>query len=151
MPKTPGRVRIAAVGDLHFGRTGYGPPLRSLFAQVIERAEVLALWRDLTDSGEAQRLRGPARAARARPLGRGDHQAVRAGGVERGAPAGDGARPAPYRAPRGASPLFAHRGHCGGRAEGDLSVPGLKPAGGAADAVSGGCRLPRPRPPWRRG
>ena len=62
MPKTPGRVRIAAVGDLHFGRAGYGPPLRSLFAEVVERADVLALCGDLTDSGEPEEARALARA-----------------------------------------------------------------------------------------
>jgi Icc-related predicted phosphoesterase len=62
MPKIPGRVRIAAVGDLHFGRAGYGPPLRSLFAEVVERADVLALCGDLTDSGEPEEARALARA-----------------------------------------------------------------------------------------
>ena len=62
MPKMPGRVRIAAVGDLHFGRAGYGPPLRSLFAEVVERADVLALCGDLTDSGDPDEARALARA-----------------------------------------------------------------------------------------
>src|SRR5512138_1123919 len=62
MTKTPGRVRIAAVGDLHFGRTGYGPPLRTLFADVVEQADVLALCGDLTDSGEPDEARALARA-----------------------------------------------------------------------------------------
>src|SRR5882724_3293685 len=62
MPKIPGRVRIAAVGDLHFGRAGYGPPLRSLFAEVVERADVLALCGDLTDTGEPEEARALTRA-----------------------------------------------------------------------------------------
>jgi len=62
MTKIPGRVRIAAVGDLHFGRTGHGPPLRTLFAEVVEQADVLALCGDLTDTGEPDEARALARA-----------------------------------------------------------------------------------------
>jgi Icc-related predicted phosphoesterase len=62
MTKTPGRVRIAAVADLHFGRDGYGPPLRTLFGDVVERADVLALCGDLTDTGEPEDARALVRA-----------------------------------------------------------------------------------------
>src|SRR6185312_5577190 len=62
MTKSPGRVRIAAVGDLHFGRAGAGPPLRTLFSQVVERADVLALCGDLTDTGEPEEAKALARA-----------------------------------------------------------------------------------------
>ncbi len=62
MTKIPGRVRIAAVADLHFGRTGHGPPLRTLFAEVIEQADILALCGDLTDTGEPDEARALARA-----------------------------------------------------------------------------------------
>ncbi len=62
MTKTPGRVRIAAVGDLHFGRAGYNPPLRTLFGEVVEQADVLALCGDLTDTGEPEEARALARA-----------------------------------------------------------------------------------------
>jgi Icc-related predicted phosphoesterase len=62
MTKIPGRVRVAAVGDLHFGRAGYGPPLRNLFADVVDQADVLALCGDLTDSGEPDEARSLARA-----------------------------------------------------------------------------------------
>jgi Icc-related predicted phosphoesterase len=62
MTKIPGKVRIAAVGDLHFGRTGHGPPLRTLFADVVERADILALCGDLTDSGEPDEARALTRA-----------------------------------------------------------------------------------------
>jgi Icc-related predicted phosphoesterase len=62
MTKTPGRVRIAAVADLHFGRAGTGPPLRTLFGDVVERADVLALCGDLTDTGEPEDARALARA-----------------------------------------------------------------------------------------
>ena len=58
MTKISGRVRVAAVGDLHFGRAGHGAPLRPLFAQVAERADVLALCGDLTDTGASPRRRG---------------------------------------------------------------------------------------------
>lgn len=68
MTKTPGKVRIAAVGDLHFGRTGHGPPLRTLFAEVAEQADVLALCGDLTDSGEPEEARALARVLSAAAL-----------------------------------------------------------------------------------
>ncbi|HKT60044.1 MAG TPA: metallophosphoesterase [Gemmatimonadales bacterium] len=61
MAKHPEMVRVAAVADLHFGRAGYGPPLRSLFDNLTERADVLALCGDLTDSGEPEEARGLAR------------------------------------------------------------------------------------------
>jgi Icc-related predicted phosphoesterase len=61
MTKTPDKVRIAAVADLHFGRTGYGPPLRTLFDDLGDRADVLALCGDLTDSGDPEEARGLAR------------------------------------------------------------------------------------------
>ena len=41
MVKTPGVVRIAAVGDIHLGRAAYGPPIQTLFATVAERAELI--------------------------------------------------------------------------------------------------------------
>jgi Icc-related predicted phosphoesterase len=62
MTKTPGRVRIAAVADLHFGRAGTGPPLRTLFGDVVEQADVLALCGDLTDTGEPEDARALVRA-----------------------------------------------------------------------------------------
>ncbi|MEO7985719.1 MAG: metallophosphoesterase [Gemmatimonadales bacterium] len=55
------RVRVAAVGDLHFGRADQGVPLRPLFAEVSERADVLALCGDLTDRGEPDEARALAR------------------------------------------------------------------------------------------
>ncbi|MEO6055759.1 MAG: metallophosphoesterase [Gemmatimonadales bacterium] len=61
MTKTSGTVRIAAVGDLHFGRTDFGPPIRRLFEEVAEQADVLALCGDLTDSGEPEEARALAR------------------------------------------------------------------------------------------
>ncbi len=63
MVKTPGTVRIAAVGDIHLGRAaGYGPPIQTLFAQVAELADVLALCGDLTDRGDPEEGRQLARA-----------------------------------------------------------------------------------------
>jgi Icc-related predicted phosphoesterase len=61
MTKIPGRVRIAAVGDLHFGRSEYGPPIRRLFGEVVEQADVLAICGDLTDTGEPDEARALAR------------------------------------------------------------------------------------------
>src|SRR4029078_9080759 len=61
MVKHPEMVRGAAVAYLHSGRTGYGPPLRNLFDGLGERADVLALCGDLTDSGDPEEARGLAR------------------------------------------------------------------------------------------
>jgi Icc-related predicted phosphoesterase len=55
------KVRIAATADLHFGRADHGVPLRPLFAEVAERADVLALCGDLTDNGDPEEARGLAR------------------------------------------------------------------------------------------
>jgi Icc-related predicted phosphoesterase len=62
MVKTPGMVRVAAVGDIHLGRAAYGPPIQTLFAEVAERADVLALCGDLTDRGEPEEGRQLGRA-----------------------------------------------------------------------------------------
>ena len=62
MTKTPGIVRIAAVADLHVGRQGYGPPHRTLFGDAVERADVLALCGDRTDTGEPDDARALVRA-----------------------------------------------------------------------------------------
>jgi Icc-related predicted phosphoesterase len=62
MVKTPGVVRIAAVGDIHLGRAPYGPPIQTLFTQVAERADVLALCGDLTDRGDPEEGRQLGRA-----------------------------------------------------------------------------------------
>jgi Icc-related predicted phosphoesterase len=62
MVKTPGVVRIAAVGDIHLGRAAYGPPIQTLFAAVAERADVLALCGDLTDRGDPEEGRQLGRA-----------------------------------------------------------------------------------------
>ena len=61
MAKTPGVVRIAAVGDIHLGRAASGPPIQTLFAQVAELADVLALCGDLTDRGDPDEGRQLAR------------------------------------------------------------------------------------------
>jgi Icc-related predicted phosphoesterase len=55
-----GVVRLAALGDIHVGKTGQGA-LSSLFAQVSERADVLALCGDLTDYGLPEEARVLAR------------------------------------------------------------------------------------------
>ncbi len=62
MVKSPGVVRIAAVGDIHLGRAAYGPPIQTLFAQVAEQADVLALCGDLTDRGDPEEGRQLGRA-----------------------------------------------------------------------------------------
>ena len=50
-------VRIAAVGDLHFGRTTPPGSLHPLFAQISETADILLLCGDLTDYGLAEEAR----------------------------------------------------------------------------------------------
>jgi Icc-related predicted phosphoesterase len=62
MPKFPGVVRIAALGDLHLGRAAYGPPIQTIFADVAERADILVLCGDLTDRGEPDEGRQVAKA-----------------------------------------------------------------------------------------
>jgi Icc-related predicted phosphoesterase len=44
-------VRIAALGDLHYGRTTPAGSLQPLFAQINDSADILALAGDLTDYG----------------------------------------------------------------------------------------------------
>ena len=50
MATANGGVRVAAVGDVHYGRTSQGALLQ-LFSEINERADVLALCGDLTDHG----------------------------------------------------------------------------------------------------
>lgn len=49
-------VRLAAVSDLHYGKTSAGA-LQSLFSQVAESADILLLCGDLTDYGLAEEAR----------------------------------------------------------------------------------------------
>ncbi|HUQ81244.1 MAG TPA: metallophosphoesterase [Gemmatimonadaceae bacterium] len=53
-------MRLAAIGDIHVGKTSQGS-LASLFAQISERADVLALCGDLTDYGLLEEARVLAR------------------------------------------------------------------------------------------
>jgi Icc-related predicted phosphoesterase len=58
MAKASKRVRIAALADVHYGRSPH-TSLQPLFAQIVERADVFLLCGDLTDHGlpeEAQML-----------------------------------------------------------------------------------------------
>jgi Icc-related predicted phosphoesterase len=50
-------VRIAAIGDLHYGRTTPTGTLHALFAQISESADILALCGDLTDYGLVEEAR----------------------------------------------------------------------------------------------
>jgi Icc-related predicted phosphoesterase len=50
-------VRVAALGDLHFGRTSPTGVLQRLFSQISEAADVLVLCGDLTDYGLADEAR----------------------------------------------------------------------------------------------
>jgi len=50
-------VRIAAIGDLHYGRATQPGSLQPLFARISESADILALAGDLTDYGLAEEAR----------------------------------------------------------------------------------------------
>jgi Icc-related predicted phosphoesterase len=50
-------VRIAAIGDLHYGRTTPPGSWQRLFAQISESADILALCGDLTDYGLIEEAR----------------------------------------------------------------------------------------------
>lgn len=52
----PGTLRLAAVGDLHFGRTTVSS-LQPLFAQVVQQADVFLICGDLTDTGLPEEAR----------------------------------------------------------------------------------------------
>jgi len=54
------RVRIAAIGDLHFGKTSPGT-LQPLFTQISAEADVLVVCGDFTDYGLPDEARGLAR------------------------------------------------------------------------------------------
>ena len=56
MATTNGVVRVAAVGDVHYGKGSQGALLQ-LFAEIGERADVLALCGDLTDHGLPEEAR----------------------------------------------------------------------------------------------
>ena len=60
MATTTGTVRLAAMSDIHVGKTGQGG-LAPVFAQVSERADVLVLCGDLTDYGLPEEARVLAR------------------------------------------------------------------------------------------
>ncbi len=51
MPPATDSVRIAALGDLHYGRTAAQESLHALFAQISDEADILVLCGDLTDYG----------------------------------------------------------------------------------------------------
>ena len=54
-------VRIAAIGDLHYGRTSTQGSLQPLLAQINEIADILVLAGDLTDYGHPEEARALAR------------------------------------------------------------------------------------------
>jgi Icc-related predicted phosphoesterase len=53
---TPGIVRLAAIGDIHCGKSSQGA-LQTLFAQISQAADVLALCGDFTDYGLPEEAR----------------------------------------------------------------------------------------------
>ena len=66
MPAAKEVIRIAAIGDLHYGRTAAPGSLQPLFAQITESADILVLCGDLTDYGLAEEARAFARDDHAR-------------------------------------------------------------------------------------
>ena len=56
MPAAKSAVRVAALGDLHFGKTSQGV-FQHLFAQVSEQADILLLCGDFTDYGLPEEAR----------------------------------------------------------------------------------------------
>jgi Icc-related predicted phosphoesterase len=54
-------VRIAAIGDLHYGRNAAQGSLQILFTQITDSADILVLCGDLTDYGLADEARALAR------------------------------------------------------------------------------------------
>src|SRR4051812_5408066 len=54
---TGGKTRIAAVGDLHYGKGSQGV-LQPLFAQISQSADILLLLGDLTDYGQPDEAAG---------------------------------------------------------------------------------------------
>jgi Icc-related predicted phosphoesterase len=54
-------IRIAALGDLHYGRAATQGSLQPLFAQITETADILVLTGDLTDYGLVEEARALAR------------------------------------------------------------------------------------------
>jgi len=54
-------VRVAAIGDLHYGRNAAPGSLQPLFAQINQSADVLVVCGDLTDFGLAEEARALAR------------------------------------------------------------------------------------------
>jgi Icc-related predicted phosphoesterase len=61
MPAVKSLVRVAAIGDLHYGRTGAPGSLQPLLSQINESADILVVCGDLTDFGLAEEARGLAR------------------------------------------------------------------------------------------
>ena len=56
MPQPNGTVRVAAVGDVHYGKSSHGA-LQPLFAEIAQRADVLVICGDLTDYGLPEEAR----------------------------------------------------------------------------------------------
>lgn len=61
MPPTKDIVRIAAIGDIHYGKNAVQGSLQPLFSQITETADILVLCGDLTDYGQADEARALAR------------------------------------------------------------------------------------------
>jgi Icc-related predicted phosphoesterase len=57
MPAVKDTVRIAALGDIHYGRSASPGHLQPLFQQINESADILVLCGDLTDYGLADEAR----------------------------------------------------------------------------------------------
>jgi Icc-related predicted phosphoesterase len=61
MPGVKDVIRLAAIGDMHYGRTATPGSLQPLLAQITEEADILVLCGDLTDYGLPEEARAFAR------------------------------------------------------------------------------------------
>ena len=61
MAQTKELVRLAAIGDIHYGKNAVQGSLQPLFAQITETADVLVLCGDLTDHGRVEEAQGVSR------------------------------------------------------------------------------------------
>ena len=79
----PASVRVAALGDIHFGRIPL-IPLAPLFAEIEQRADILCICGDLTDTGLPEHARAlvkdlsELKLPKVAVLGNHDHEAGRA-------------------------------------------------------------------------
>ena len=158
-----GHVRVAAVGDLHFGRNSQGT-FQSLFTQVNQAAEVLVLCGDFTDYGTPDEARGLVREivaflriAMVAVLGNHDYHGGHVTEITEHPPGCRGhrarrrrARGARRRLRRGEG-LWRRLRRPRARAVGGRHVQALRPRGRRGSAEARGCARPPAHALARRG